>query len=49
MSFCIRFTEQINGQLYLRKQSLQTLADLSGYKGSHNFQNYASQAVPEQE
>ncbi|NEO44534.1 MAG: hypothetical protein F6K55_10525 [Moorea sp. SIO4A3] len=42
-------TWEINGQLYLGKQSLQTLADLSDYKGSQDFQNYSSKAVPEKE
>ena len=37
-------TWEINGQFYLGLQSLDKLADLSGYQGSRNFQNSSSQA-----
>lgn len=37
-------TWEINGQFYQGEQSLQQLADLSGYQGEHNFQNASSHA-----
>lgn len=37
-------TWEVNGQFYLGVQSLENLADLSGYQGPRNFQNSSSQA-----